>query len=106
MSSNLLWPISKTQISSYLFIATCIFFSLFKSSGAILNEESQSIALNETNNDNQTSLNNNYSTINTNNELEPTVFIATLVRNKAHILPYFLTLLEQLDYPKDRISIW
>lgn len=37
---------------------------------------------------------------------EPTVFIAILIRNKAHTLPYFLTLLEGLDYPKDRISLW
>ena len=37
---------------------------------------------------------------------EPTVFIAIFVRNKAHTLPYFLTLLEGLDYPKDRISLW
>jgi len=39
-------------------------------------------------------------------QVEPTVFIALLVRNKAHTLPYFLTLLEKLDYPKDRIAIW
>ncbi|PSN54543.1 Glycosyltransferase 25 family member [Blattella germanica] len=37
---------------------------------------------------------------------DPTVVIALLVRNKAHTLPYFLTLLERLDYPKDRISLW
>ena len=37
---------------------------------------------------------------------ESTVVIAILVRNKAHTLPYFLTLLERLDYPKDRISLW
>jgi collagen beta-1,O-galactosyltransferase len=37
---------------------------------------------------------------------DPTVMIAFLVRNKAHTLPYFLTLLERLDYPKDRISLW
>jgi collagen beta-1,O-galactosyltransferase len=35
-----------------------------------------------------------------------TVVIALLIRNKAHTLPYFLTLLERLDYPKDRISLW
>jgi collagen beta-1,O-galactosyltransferase len=35
-----------------------------------------------------------------------TVVIALLVRNKAHTLPYFLTLLERLDYPKHRISLW
>jgi collagen beta-1,O-galactosyltransferase len=37
---------------------------------------------------------------------DSTVVIAILVRNKAHTLPYFLTLLERLDYPKDRISLW
>lgn len=37
---------------------------------------------------------------------DPTVVIAILVRNKAHTLPYFLTLLERLDYPKERISLW
>lgn len=36
----------------------------------------------------------------------PTVMIATLVRNKAHTLPYFLTYLEELNYPKDRIALW
>lgn len=36
----------------------------------------------------------------------PTVMIAVLVRNKAHTLPYFLTLLERFDYPKHRISLW
>ena len=37
---------------------------------------------------------------------DPTIVIALLVRNKAHTLPYFLTLFERLDYPKDRISLW
>lgn len=37
---------------------------------------------------------------------DPTVVIALLIRNKAHTLPYFLTLLERLDYAKDRISLW
>lgn len=36
----------------------------------------------------------------------PTVLIVTLVRNKAHTLPYFLTYLNRLDYPKNRISLW
>lgn len=36
----------------------------------------------------------------------PTVMVAILARNKAHTLPYFLTLLEKLDYPKSRISLW
>ncbi|EFA00173.1 glycosyltransferase 25 family member [Tribolium castaneum] len=37
---------------------------------------------------------------------KPTVLIAVLARNKAHTLPYFLTTLENLDYPKNRISLW
>jgi len=36
---------------------------------------------------------------------EPSVFISILVRNKAHTLPYFLTQLYALDYPKDRITL-
>lgn len=36
----------------------------------------------------------------------PTILIATLFRNKAHTLPHFLSYLERLDYPKDRISLW
>ncbi|XP_015608067.1 glycosyltransferase 25 family member [Cephus cinctus] len=40
------------------------------------------------------------------NTKEPTVLIGILVRNKAHTLPYFLTLLERLEYPTDRISLW
>lgn len=36
----------------------------------------------------------------------PTVLISILARNKAHILPYFLTYLEALNYPKDRIALW
>ena len=39
-------------------------------------------------------------------ELQPTVTVAILVRNKAHVLPYFLQAVENLSYPKDRISIW
>ena len=39
-------------------------------------------------------------------EREPTVLIPLLIRNKAHILPYFLNYLQNLNYPKDRISIW
>jgi hypothetical protein len=31
--------------------------------------------------------------------------IVILVRNKAHLLPHFLYLLENLDYPKNRISL-
>ncbi|VDD77357.1 unnamed protein product [Mesocestoides corti] len=38
--------------------------------------------------------------------IEPSVSIGILVRNKAHSLPYFLSHLEQLDYPKDRIHLY
>lgn len=41
-----------------------------------------------------------------NDEKSPTVVIAMLARNKAHTLPYFLTILDRLDYPKDRITLW
>ncbi|KAI4488630.1 hypothetical protein M0802_011446 [Mischocyttarus mexicanus] len=37
---------------------------------------------------------------------KPTVLIAILIRNKAHTLPYFLSLLEQQNYPKNRIKLW
>lgn len=37
---------------------------------------------------------------------EPTVLIVTLFRNKGHVLPYFFSYLERLDYPKERISLW
>ncbi|XP_059622938.1 glycosyltransferase 25 family member [Phlebotomus argentipes] len=37
---------------------------------------------------------------------EPKLLIVTLVRNKAHTLPLFLTYLTQLQYPKDRIALW
>lgn len=36
----------------------------------------------------------------------PTVLVATLFRNKAHVLPYFFSFLHALDYPKDRIALW
>lgn len=36
----------------------------------------------------------------------PTVFIPLLARNKAHSLPTFLAYLENLNYPKDRITLW
>ncbi|XP_072930727.1 glycosyltransferase 25 family member [Epargyreus clarus] len=36
----------------------------------------------------------------------PTVAVTVLVRNKAHTLPYFLSCLNNLDYPKDRMFIW
>lgn len=35
-----------------------------------------------------------------------TVFVAVLVRNKAHALPYFFGALESQDYPKDRMHVW
>jgi len=35
-----------------------------------------------------------------------TVFVAILIRNKAHTLPYFFSALESLDYPKDRMHLW
>lgn len=37
---------------------------------------------------------------------KPSVMIVTLVRNKAHTLPLFLTYLEEQQYPKDRISLY
>lgn len=37
---------------------------------------------------------------------KPTILIGILVRNKAHTLPYFLSFLENLEYPKNRISLW
>lgn len=42
----------------------------------------------------------------TNEELQPTVMIVLLVRNKEHTLPYSLTCIQDLDYPKDRISLY
>lgn len=38
--------------------------------------------------------------------LKPSVLIVTLVRNKAHFLPYFFSHLENLNYPKDRIGLY
>ncbi|KAL3173135.1 hypothetical protein MRX96_012276, partial [Rhipicephalus microplus] len=35
----------------------------------------------------------------------PTVLIAVILRNKAHVLPYFFGYLEQQSYPKSRISL-
>ncbi|CAH0547323.1 unnamed protein product [Brassicogethes aeneus] len=37
---------------------------------------------------------------------KPTIVFSILVRNKAHTLPYFLTAIENLNYPKHRISLW
>ena len=39
-------------------------------------------------------------------EALPHVFVSILARNSAHLLPNFFGYLEQLDYPKDRISVW
>jgi cellulose synthase/poly-beta-1,6-N-acetylglucosamine synthase-like glycosyltransferase len=50
----------------------------------------------------QTSLDDQATSINQ----SPTVMIVLLVRNKAHIIPHSLALLERLDYPKNRISLW
>lgn len=36
----------------------------------------------------------------------PHVFVAVLARNTAHTLADFLGYFEQLDYPKQRISVW
>lgn len=36
----------------------------------------------------------------------PTILFAIFARNKEHTLPYYLTYMERLDYPKDRISLW
>lgn len=37
---------------------------------------------------------------------QPSLLIVTLIRNKAHTLPYFFSYLENQDYPKNRISLW
>lgn len=37
---------------------------------------------------------------------EPTIFVAIFARNKAVTLPYFLWLLQEQDYPKNRMSLW
>uniref|UniRef100_A0A336M109 CSON006145 protein n=1 Tax=Culicoides sonorensis TaxID=179676 RepID=A0A336M109_CULSO len=36
----------------------------------------------------------------------PSVLIVTLIRNKAHTLPYFFSYLENQDYAKNKISLW
>ena len=42
----------------------------------------------------------------TTDELKPpTVMIAMLVRNKEPYLPYTLTQLSELDYPRDRLAL-
>jgi len=37
---------------------------------------------------------------------DATVLVSLLVRNKAHTLPYFLKLFEEMDYPKYRMALW
>lgn len=37
---------------------------------------------------------------------DATILVTLLVRNKAHTLPYFLKLFEELDYPKNRMALW
>lgn len=44
--------------------------------------------------------------INCVDEKPPSVLIISLIRNKAHTLPYFFSFLENLNYPKDRISLY
>ena len=36
----------------------------------------------------------------------PTLMIVVLVRNKAHVLPHFFGCLENLTYPKNKISLF
>ncbi|XP_077504632.1 procollagen galactosyltransferase 1-A-like isoform X3 [Amblyomma americanum] len=36
----------------------------------------------------------------------PTLLIAVVLRNKAHVLPQFFGYLEQQNYPKSRLSLW
>jgi len=38
--------------------------------------------------------------------LPPTILVSIFVRNKEYALPFFLKCLYDLDYPKDRISLW
>lgn len=37
---------------------------------------------------------------------EPSVFLAIIARNAVHLLPNWLGYIENLDYPKNRISVW
>ncbi|XP_065188003.1 procollagen galactosyltransferase 1-like [Sycon ciliatum] len=39
-------------------------------------------------------------------KMRPSVFVALLCRNKAHLLRNSLGYLEEMDYPKDRITMW
>lgn len=36
----------------------------------------------------------------------PAVLISILIRNKAHVLPYFFSFLENLNYPKNRVGLF
>ena len=36
----------------------------------------------------------------------PNILIGILARNKAHTLPYTLSYLERLKYPKKQLSLW
>jgi len=36
----------------------------------------------------------------------PSVMVALLVRNKAHVLPWSLHYIQHLEYQKDRMSLW
>jgi len=42
----------------------------------------------------------------TSSKQKNTILIVILARNKAHTLPYFLSQLQKLDYPKERIALW
>lgn len=49
----------------------------------------------------------NVNTIESNEYIfDPTITVAILARNSASNLPWFLGSLENLNYPKHRISIW
>ena len=37
---------------------------------------------------------------------EPSVFLAIIARNAANLLPNWLGYIENLDYPKNRMSVW
>ena len=37
---------------------------------------------------------------------EPSVFLAIIARNAAHLLPNWLGYIDNLDFPKSRISVW
>lgn len=73
----------------YIFIVICLVCQiLILSSHRIAGEENVSVQQGE------------------NTSKLPTVLIVTLFRNKAHTLPNFFTLLNRLDYPKNRIALW